>query len=345
MAVVALLTDVVLRLRLVDALKGAVPAVDGVAHVRDARARLAAGDVRLLVVGPRDAGGLAVAPFAAEVRSRWPSVTVVAYSASGAGSSEDILALARAGVHALVVRGVDDERYAFRAALRAAEQACVSRLVYERVRDHLPAAVAPLVALYLRADGEPPSVAAAAEALGVHRKTLVNRLAAVGCPTPRALRTWCRLFVAARLLEEPGRTVESVAMQLDFDTPAGLRNTLKRYTGAGAGAVRAAGGLAHVLARFNAACAAHRPRRADVRGAAALPLPAATGAPSAVAAPTSPPASQAGDSVGSASGAERGLRRRTRRVLDAAGRAVALLACLPQVDGLDDWLSAAIGLW
>lgn len=260
MAVVALLTDVALRLRLADALKGWSAPVECVAQARDVRARLAAGDVRVLVVGPRDASERPAAPLVADVRHDHPSVTVVAYCASSAGSSDDIVALIRAGAHALVVRGVDDERHAFRAALRGAEQRCTATLVFDRIRDQLPPAVAPLVALYLRADGVPPSVAEAAELLGVHRKTLVNRLAAAGCPTPRALRTWCRLFVASRLLEEPGRTVESIALQLEFDSTTGLRNALKRYTGQGAGAVRAAGGLAHVLAHFNAACAADRPR-------------------------------------------------------------------------------------
>ena len=274
MAVVALLTDVALRLRLTDALKGLSAAPECVACARDARRRLAAGDVRLLVVGPRDGAGEPTAPFVTEVRERLPSVTVVGYCASRAGVSEEALAFGRAGVHNLVVHGIDDERHVFRAALRLAEQRCTTALVFDRVRDQLPPDVARLVALYLRADGEPPSVARAAELLGVHRKTLVNRLAAAGCPTPRALRTWCRLFVASRLLEEPGRTVESIALQLDFETTAGLRNALKRYTGRGAREIRAAGGLAYVLAQFNAAC---RPRRVG-----ASPTPATIPAPAGV---------------------------------------------------------------
>ncbi|HEY0778482.1 MAG TPA: helix-turn-helix domain-containing protein [Gemmatirosa sp.] len=276
MAVVALLTDVTLRLRLTGALKGWSAPLDCVADVHDVRARLATGHVRALVVGPRDAAERPAAPLVADVRRDHPSVTVVAYCAAGPGSSEDILALVGAGAHALVVRGIDDERHAFRAALRGAEQRCTAALVYARVRDHLPAAVAPLVALYLRADGMPPSVAEAADLLGVHRKTLVNRLAAAGCPTPRALRTWCRLFVAARLLEEPGRTIDSIARQLDFDSTTGLRNALKRYTGHGAGAIRAAGGLAPVLAHFNAACAVRRPAIASPLTAASAPNAAST---------------------------------------------------------------------
>ncbi len=258
MAVVALLTDVALRLRLADALKGWATSVECVAQIGDVRGRVAAGDVRVLVVGPRDASDRPAEPLVADMRREHPSVTIVAYCASIAGSSDAIVGLIRAGAHALVIRGVDDERHAFRAALRSAEQRCAATLVFERIRDQLPPAVAPLVALYLRADGVPPTVAEAATLLGVHRKTLVNRLAAAGCPTPRALRTWCRLFVAGRLLEEPGRTVESIALQLEFDSTTGLRNAIKRYTGHGASAVRAAGGLAHLLAHFNAACAAQR---------------------------------------------------------------------------------------
>lgn len=297
MAVVALLTDVALRLRLAEALKGISPPPECVAHVRDARLRLAVGDVRLLVVGLRDAGEHPTAPFVAEVRRQLPSVAVVAYCANAGGTSDDVLAFGRAGAHNLVLRGIDDERHSFRAALGVAEQRCTAALVYERVRDQLPEGVAPLVSLYLRADGEPPTVARAADLLGVHRKTLVNRLAAAGCPTPRALRTWCRLFVASRLLEEPGRTVESIALQLDFETTAGLRNALKRYTGRGACEVRSAGGLAYVLAQFNAAC---RPRRgrpkpdaAPAVGPADAPASASDGSPVG-ALPQSEPAARGG---------------------------------------------------
>lgn len=281
MAILALLTDVALRVRVAEALRGWSAPAECVAQARDVRARLAAGDVRALVVAPRDASCLPTAPLVADVRRDHPSVTIVAYCTQSAGGSDDIVALVRAGAHTLVMRGADDERHAFRAALRAAEHQCTAALVHARVRDALPPAVAPLVALYLRADGVPPSVAEAAQLLGVHRKTLVNRLAAAGCPTPRALRTWCRLFVAARLLEEPGRTVESIADQLDFDSTTGLRNAFKRYTGHGASAIRAAGGLAHVLARFTAACADRRPPRdaTAVRARTAVPRGVSAHAP------------------------------------------------------------------
>jgi hypothetical protein len=94
------------------------------------------------------------------------------------------------------------------------------------------------------------------------------------------------VFVAAHLLEGTGRTVESIAHQLDFETPSGLRNTLRRYTGHAPAALRTAGGLRCALHAFVAACAVRRdatrrvprpPAPAPTSGGAPVPPP--TGAP------------------------------------------------------------------
>jgi AraC-like DNA-binding protein len=85
------------------------------------------------------------------------------------------------------------------------------------------------------------------------------------------------VFLAADLLEERGRTVESVALQLDFDSPSGLRNALRRYTGHGPRALRAAGGLQCALRAFAADCAGRRAAPAPgarAPGAALSPRPA-----------------------------------------------------------------------
>jgi len=264
MAVVAVLPDTVMRARLEGALRGRVGTVRYCATGGAALEALAAGGARALVVAGGDAEGRATAPMVERACRDHPHVTIVAYCALARGdpaASSALIALVRAGVHAVLMRDIDDGPHALRAALRAAEQSCAARLVFEAIEGALPPAVRPLIALYLRADERPPTVAEAALVLGVHRRTLVNRMRAAGCPAPRALRAWCRVFVAARLLEEPGRTVESVALQLDFDSPSGLRNTLRRYTGCAPAALRTAGGLRCALAAFEAACAARRSQR------------------------------------------------------------------------------------
>ncbi len=102
-----------------------------------------------------------------------------------------------------------------------------------------------------------------ANALGVHRKTLVDRLKAAQLPSPRAIIGWCRLLVAARVLDDPGRTVEQVALMLDFPSGTALRNMCKRYTGLRTGEVRQNGGvrcLMHAFKRELAAVGAARTR-------------------------------------------------------------------------------------
>ena len=68
--------------------------------------------------------------------------------------------------------------------------------------------------------------------------------------------------MAARLLEDPGRTIEQVALKLDFASGTALRNMFKRYTGLRTTEVRENGGvrcLLHAFKRELAAVSAGRP--------------------------------------------------------------------------------------
>lgn len=57
-------------------------------------------------------------------------------------------------------------------------------------------------------------------------------------------------MIAARLLDDPGRTVEQVALMLDFPSGTALRNMFKRYTGLRTSEVRQNGGVRCVLHAF-----------------------------------------------------------------------------------------------
>jgi transcriptional regulator GlxA family with amidase domain len=52
------------------------------------------------------------------------------------------------------------------------------------------------------------------------------------------------------MLEDPARSVEQIALLLDFSSAASLRNMLKRYTGLSPREVRENGGLRCVLHAF-----------------------------------------------------------------------------------------------
>ena len=250
MAVLVLTTDARCRARLAGALRGQAMALWCCATLDDTRAALARGGVRALVVEARDAHGAPTDALVHDVRTRWPAVTVLAYVEPGRTPTGDVRALLIAGVHELLLHGADDTDHALRAALAAAEQHCIVDLVHARVRPHVPPRAWAVVDFFLRRAVEPATVEDCARALGVHRKTLGNRLREAGCPPPLVVRAWCRLLVVTRLLEEPGRTVESVSLQLDYPSASALRNQARRFLGMTLTDVGAAGGFARALGQF-----------------------------------------------------------------------------------------------
>jgi transcriptional regulator GlxA family with amidase domain len=86
-----------------------------------------------------------------------------------------------------------------------------------------------------------------ARILGIRRKVLSDRLAQSGFPTAQRLIAWGRLVVAAKMLEDPDRTADSVALALDFPSGSAFRNTCQRYLHAAPQQIRARGGASYVI--------------------------------------------------------------------------------------------------
>jgi AraC-like DNA-binding protein len=246
MIVGVLVRDPVGRARIQDALRG-------FAQVRlcdredELLSIVADGSAAVVVIDPRDRSGNPTIPFIRKIREEYPNVPMVAYCALTPYTSSDVLALARAGVNDLILRGIDDERVTLRSALASAQDHCVAKRALDVLAPSVPASVHPFLSYCLEHAGGTLTVGDVAKALGVHRKTLVDRLSAAGLPNPSAMIAWCRLLGAASLLEDPGRPVEQVAMLLDFPSGAALRNMLKRYTGLRPGEIRENGGMNCVL--------------------------------------------------------------------------------------------------
>lgn len=208
--------------------------------------------VGAIVVEPRDDTGSSTAPLVGALRGAFPRIPVLAYCDHRRDRSTDILALARAGVHELVFRGVDDVRPALGTVLASAARHCTAAQLVAQLRDVVRGEALPFVAYCLEHAAEPLTVVSVARALGVHRKTLVYRCAQAALPSPRAVIAWCRLVMAAQLLEDRGRSVEQVALALDFPSGTALRNMLKRHTGLSPRELRVPGGGQQVLRRFRA---------------------------------------------------------------------------------------------
>jgi AraC-like DNA-binding protein len=158
--------------------------------------------------------------------------------------------MVRAGISGILFRGLDDVGAALRSALGHADERCLARLVTDAMAPAVPPEARVLIEFCMEHARSAPTVAEIASELGVHRKTLVNWMMQAHLPTPSAVTAWCRILLAARRLDEPGRSVEHVALDLGFGSASELRNMLRRYTGLRPGEIRERGGFNFVLELF-----------------------------------------------------------------------------------------------
>lgn len=271
-AVLALLCDRDAVARLGAVVKRGIPGVlaagapiDVVDRLGAAHAALAARRYALLVIEPRDADGTPTDEAIRALRDAHPGMAILGYVKARAGMSVGLLAFARAGVHELVVGGVDDFEGAVHGALRASLATAVRRAdgdaLLDAVAEVVPPALHPLVRYCFEHAVEARTVPEIARALGVSRQALALRTRAAGLPAPRELATWCRLLLAAQLIAECAYTVDQAALELDFASSNGLRNAMQRYAGLSLAAVRD-GGTAPVLDAFRSAVRAAQHRDA-----------------------------------------------------------------------------------
>ncbi len=246
---VALLLDRVTRARVIEALRPHTTVVF-VETSADLLACVRGVPISLVILEFRDRGGSQTLPAVQSIRRGFPSIPIVAYTTPGRTPSSDILAMAHAGVHELIMQGFDDVGIALRTVVESAARRCAATRVISALESDLPEGTIPFVQFCLERAWRPPTVTEAAAYLGVHRKTLVYRFRRTRLPPPSAMISWCRLFVAGHLLEDPRRSVAHVALALDFSSSAALRGMLRRYTGLRSQEIREHGGLESILAAF-----------------------------------------------------------------------------------------------
>jgi AraC-like DNA-binding protein len=117
--------------------------------------------------------------------------------------------------------------------------AIVGQLVPDDVRG--------IVEQCMREPSRHQTVAALAATLGTASRTLTRRLARAGLPSPHLLVAWARLLAAARLLEDPGRSVHGTARALGFRSTRTFRELLRRHAGVGPSDLRSPGAFEVVL--------------------------------------------------------------------------------------------------
>jgi AraC-like DNA-binding protein len=178
-------------------------------------------------------GGTAAEPAAElyDLLQRLPSTSVVPALEITAERAADVARLDEWGIAGLISVGHDDTPAGV--GHRLAE-ACVLPLK-RLLAALLPPDAAPHAYTLLFAATEAMcdggTVADLAEAVDASPSTLLRWAESAGLPTPRTLLQWVRVLHAARLLDEPIRSVESVARTCGYASPAELRKVMLRLLG------------------------------------------------------------------------------------------------------------------
>jgi AraC-like DNA-binding protein len=184
------------------------------------------------------------------LKRRFPSVGVVPYVAVPPASPHDLFEMGRFGLDSIIIAEQDDQLA--RRLLTRIEQA-EARGLTDALRRALgevrPTARDAMLVCVTRAH-QRLSPDALARILGVRRKVLSERLVQARFPSPQPLIAWGRLIVAARMLEDPERSADRIAMALEYPSGSAFRNSCQRYLGATPHEIRANGGARWVIDRF-----------------------------------------------------------------------------------------------
>ena len=184
-----------------------------------------------------------------QFRLRHGSTALVLYIAVPPVSVQDVFEAGRFGFDAMVVAGEGDDPQALQDVIERAMARGAGELLRKGLGDTPPTPRDAALASVARAH-ERLSPEKLARLLGIRRRTLTERLVRAGFPAPQRLIAWGRLIVAARLLEDPDRKADAIAMTLDFPSGSAFRNMCQRYLGATPQEIRARGGADYVVGAF-----------------------------------------------------------------------------------------------
>jgi AraC-like DNA-binding protein len=242
------------RARVLDALQGRARLTfsNTVQELGKLLRETAESELLAVLVEPRDGIGVPVAPFVKGFIAETRLIPVIAICDAGIGLSRDVLDLAQAGTHEVVVRGLGDDGHILRQAIETGQRTSAGMRTLALLMPQVPEVLRGMVEFCVYYPGNAKSVNDVARALCVHRKTLVNYCSRAQLPPPAALISWCRVLHAAVLLTNSAKPIDHIARLLDFQSGSALRNMFRRYTGMRPGDARDADALRRVVATFRA---------------------------------------------------------------------------------------------
>ena len=196
--------------------------------------------VIVAIVDTEDPTGASAHGFARALSETYPGIGLVVYRRARADSEADVCLLGAAGVHDILLEGLTDEGFIARAIVLDACRRGAADLVMQELRRVLPERLIPFADAIVRNPAK-GSIVKIAQHLNVHRQTPNTWCKKERYLRPEELLVWCRLLLVAAMLELTSRTLDSIAIELDYASATSLRNQLKNYTGMTATQIRASG--------------------------------------------------------------------------------------------------------
>jgi AraC-like DNA-binding protein len=174
----------------------------------------------------------------------FPSATVLAALEIRAGRSRDLRTLGEWGVTDIISLVEDDTHEAIYRRLRSVEGRSLQTLL-ERT---LPPLLSGRTRMLMMTAAEVVSVGGKARELArrlhLSERTVLRWSERGGLPPPRRLLAWMRILLAASLLDDPGRTVLSVAHACGYSSDSSLRRAMQDFLQTGPSALRREGAFA-----------------------------------------------------------------------------------------------------
>lgn len=199
----------------------------------------------LLVVYPYDtspagfqygaSGNGKTPPLASALRgllAQYPSTAVLAAMEVTPDRFDDLRTLGKWGVVQVISLDHDDTPYSIAQRLRAARGRPLRALLEQVLPPETPGRARAIVEAATDVVTVGQHGSDLARSLHLSRRTLLRWCQRAGLPAPRRLLAWMRVLLACELLDDPGRTVLSVAHTCGYSSDSGLRRITQKFLNA-----------------------------------------------------------------------------------------------------------------
>jgi transcriptional regulator GlxA family with amidase domain len=191
-----------------------------------------------------------VAPDLRTLLERFPAVPIFAAFDVQPGRWADLSTVARWGVVDVISIGHDDTPVALRKRFRSATARALKALLQTTLPVDTPGHVRAIVEAAAETAAVAGNARYMARALNVSRRTLLRWTERAGVSPPRRLLAWMRILLAAELLDDPGRTVGSVARACGYSDDSGLRAVMRQFVRATPTELRRIGAVEYAARTF-----------------------------------------------------------------------------------------------